>query len=87
MVKIPPAKNSLAIDHRAPQTDCNVSHEANPKAGVNHLQAPGGWLHTQSSRSAPVSPVGPTGWNLHLPQVGSHVTFLLLSALSLVFLF
>jgi hypothetical protein len=31
MIKISPAKNSLAIDHRAPQTDCNVSHKANLK--------------------------------------------------------
>lgn len=38
MVKIPLAKNSLAIDHRAPQTDHNVSHEANPEAGVNHTE-------------------------------------------------
>lgn len=28
MIKISPAKNNLAIDHRAPQTDCTVNHEA-----------------------------------------------------------
>lgn len=41
MVKIPPAKNRLVIDHRAPQTDCNVSQKANPKARLDHLQALG----------------------------------------------
>lgn len=44
MVKIPLAKNSLAIDHRALQTDRNVSHEANPEAGVNPFPMLGAWL-------------------------------------------
>lgn len=39
MVKIPPPKNRLVIDHRAPQTDCNVSQKANPKARLDRLQA------------------------------------------------
>lgn len=37
MVKIPLAKNRLAIDHRVPQTDCNVSRKANPKARLDRL--------------------------------------------------
>lgn len=88
MVKIPLAKNSLAIDHRPPETDRNVSQETNPEAKVNRLQAPGAWLPARSSGSAPVYPWGPTRWNLHLPQVWGHVTSLHLSpALFLIFLF
>lgn len=34
MIKIPPAKNSLTIDHTAPQMLCNVSHEANQRARI-----------------------------------------------------
>lgn len=44
MVKIPLAKNRLAIDHRAPQTDPNVSEEANPEDGANYLPVLGVWL-------------------------------------------
>lgn len=59
MVKIPLAKNRLAIDHRAPQTDRNVSHEANPEAQVNSLPVRGAGLQTWSSGLAPVHPMGP----------------------------
>lgn len=58
MVKIPLAKNSLAIDHRAPQTDHNVNHKANPKAGDDHLRAQGAWLQTHSTESAPALSLG-----------------------------
>lgn len=60
MVKIPQAKNSLAIDHRALQTDGNVSHKANPKVRLNHPQAPGAWLQAWSSGSSCARP-GPHG--------------------------
>lgn len=50
MVKIPLAKNSLAIDHRALQTGHNVSHEANPEAGVNQLPMLGAWLQSWELR-------------------------------------
>ena len=86
MVKIPLVKNSLAIDHRAPQTDGNVTHEANPKTRADCLQVLEAWLLTLSSGSASVSPVGPTRWNPHLLHVRSHITFLLGSALGLIFL-
>lgn len=85
-VKIPLVKNSLAIDHRAPQTDCNVTHEANPKTRANRLRVLEAWLLTQSSGSAPVSLEGPTRWNPHLLHVRSHITLPLGSALCLIFL-
>lgn len=47
MVKIPPAKNRLAIDHRALQTDCNVSQKANPKARPECLQALGNTANSE----------------------------------------
>lgn len=59
MVKIPLAKNRLAIDHRARQTDRNVSREANPEAGVHCLAVQGAGLLTWSSGLAPVHPKGP----------------------------
>lgn len=86
MVKIALVKNSLAIDHRAPQTDGNVTHEANPKTRADCLQVLEAWLLAQSSGSAPVSPAGPTRWNPHLLHVRSHIIFLLGSALGLIFL-
>lgn len=68
MVKIPLAKNRLAIDHRTPQTDRDVSHKANPEAEVYSQPVLGAGLPTWSSGLAPAYPHGPPGplWNRHL---------------------